>query len=719
MSSTVNIRKLNSSWTKYDIVKLVDIDSFDDLQEYISGVESIDSPVLRSFLGVKKLTDPLPSFWEQISKYPQFLKLFALIAAITTHHSTLTRMSRFADKGNMKGTYIYEKGKEFTNLRSALVVSGAALQKDRRSEKVPYSFSSLFESGEMGKIVKSLLENRLLKAGYSKEELKKNSFFYEACDKANMISALTLKKSQFKKWMEGSPLTIDEEVFSIKKLQAYSRIPMLRVNQWMNEWDDIDFDEEELRRKPKPYFYTFNIDARLLKRLSDVHARNTDRKSPQRKRSDRRVQEISNYIEGGFPWSTLSSEQQKMDEHVKLKMPGLLPTAIILNILSPDEIRNGCQIKKEDCLTIEDKIKNKEEYGKGKNEPFPTLIIPDRVFDEEWDPELKPIEIIDGQHRLWAFEETQNFNGNYELPVVAFDNLDRAWQAYLFYTINIKPVRINTSLGFDLYPMLRTQKWLETSKDGVLAYRESRAQELIELLWRYPQSPWHNRINMLGESGGSSMSQAAFVRTLIHSFFRQTKGLFASNFMNNDKQVLIWNRAQQAAFLILIWQSIYDKLQEAENLEWADKIREKYQVTESDPAFVGKESFLARDQGVRPLMVFTNDYFFTMMDREHFDLNKFIWTREMDERVVSDESIDLALEIFREDGDFVEYINSFAKTIINVDWRTPSATEDEEERKRQLIYRGSGGYAEYYSEIKNVFLERGDENIRNIVNEII
>lgn len=719
MSNTADIKKLKSSWTKYDIVKLVDIDSVEDIREYISGSKSINESVLRAYLGVEKLSDPLPTFWKEIEQHPRFLRLFALIAAITTHYSIVEKMGSFANKGNMNGTYLYESKKEFTNLRSALVVSGAALQKDRRSEKVPYTFSRLFENGEIGLIIRSLLENRLLRIGFTKAELANKQVFYQECYKANFISALTLKRGQFKKWVDGEALDIKDEVFSIQKLKAYSEIPMLRVNQWMNEWDDIDFNLEELRRKPKPYFYTFSIDARLLKRLSDVHARSTDRTSPQRRRSDRRVQEISGYIEGGFPWSTLSEEQQKMEEHNRLKMPGLLPTAIILNILSPGEERNGKQVKSEDCLIIDDQMKNPEEFDSKRKELFPILKIPERVFDEQWAPEVKPIEIIDGQHRLWAFDEEQNFSGNYELPVIAFENLDRAWQAYLFYTINIKPVRINTSLGFDLYPMLRTQKWLEASKDGVLAYRESRAQELVELLWRYPESPWHNRINMLGESGGLTISQSAFVRTLINSFFRQTKGMYASNFNRNGQQVLHWNRAQQAAFLILIWQAIKDALANAQNLEWANKIRGNQEEVSTDLAFTGKDSFLSRDQGVRPIMIFTNDYFFTLMDESRYSLNKFVWTGELDERVVSDESIDLALEIFREDENFIELINAFAQIIIQVDWRTPSARfNNEEERRQQSIYRGSGGYSEYYAEIKKVFQEKGDEFVKNIVNQI-
>ena len=53
----------------------------------------------------------------------------------------------------------------------------------------------------------------------------------------------------------------------------------------------------------------------------------------------------------------------------------------------------------------------------------------------------------------------------YELPVIAFQGLDVTWQAYLFYTINIKPKRINASLAYDLYPLLRVQDWLEKSPD--------------------------------------------------------------------------------------------------------------------------------------------------------------------------------------------------------------------------------------------------------------
>ena len=67
----------------------------------------------------------------------------------------------------------------------------------------------------------------------------------------------------------------------------------------------------------------------------------------------------------------------------------------------------------------------------------------------------------------------------FEVPVVAFRDLDVSWQAYLFYSVNVSPKRINRSLAFDLYPLLRTEDWLDQAEDTIV-YRESRAQELTE-----------------------------------------------------------------------------------------------------------------------------------------------------------------------------------------------------------------------------------------------
>ena len=170
--------------------------------------------------------------------------------------------------------------------------------------------------------------------------------------------------------------------------------------------------------------------------------------------------------------------------------------------------------------------------------------------------------MIDGQHRLWAFP-SDDLNGYFELPVVAFVGLDLSWQAYLFYTINIRPKKINASLAFDLYPLLRTEAWL-TKFEGHVIYRETRAQELVDLLWSYPESPWYHRINMLGErrNKGLTVTQASWVRSLLASFVKNWEGrrisiggLFGST-VGEHNTVLPWSRSEQAAFLILIGEFI-------------------------------------------------------------------------------------------------------------------------------------------------------------------
>src|SRR5690606_31132545 len=128
-----------------------------------------------------------------------------------------------------------------------------------------------------------------------------------------------------------------------------------------------------------------------------------------------------------------------------LKMPGWLPTAIIANILSPNTKRGNKIIDPKDIIKIS------EQNGLTK------ITLPQDASKSGWEPVVAPIEIIDGQHRLWAFEKDEKLKGNYELPVVAFYDLDISWQAYLFYTINIKPKKINASLAYDLYPILRVQ----------------------------------------------------------------------------------------------------------------------------------------------------------------------------------------------------------------------------------------------------------------------
>lgn len=720
-----DLTQLTASWTKYSAVQVLNsISSEDELKKYLSKKVGMDEPILRKFIGIKKLSDPIPQYWLDLQKYPDQKRLFGLLAAIFTHYQNIEDFAESHSTGDMKGVLKMQNGKNYTNLRSALVESGAAANSYRRKEEVPYDLTPLYERGAVGILFKQLLTERLTRIGYTKAELEK--YFYTICYGHRFHKAISLTEKDFQKWLEGTSLVESPLKYNLKQLKNYEKIQAFKVNQWLHEWDNIDFNNDDLRSKPDPHFLMFKMDARLLKRLSDVHRRKAEKSrsddpNTQRTHSVSRSEEIHKYIHGGFPWSTISKNQQEDPEYKELKMPGILPTAIIANILGPGSERGNYSIKESDLIKVPK-----------TDSDFLELELPSSAFQEEWDPDLKPIEIIDGQHRLWAFDENEKIEGNYEVPVVAYYDLDRAWQAYLFYTINIKPVKINTSLGYDLYPLLRTQKWLESSKEGLIFYRENRAQELVEALWSYKESPWKNRVKMLGEGDGN-ISQAAFIRALTNSFFKKSVeqtswgmgGLFSDIIKRGKKiQVLTWNRSQQAGFLILLWDLIAHSVDKDRcKEEWAIRIRKeekKEEILESlDPAFTSKNSFLSRDQGVRGISMFANDFFFSLANSENWNLNEIEWEDDLDDRTIESASIDKAIAEFKSHAIY-PIMRAFATEISKMDWRTPSADFEDNpvQKDKQMKYKGGSGYREVWNSLALLFKKSSHDVIKEQAEEL-
>jgi len=723
----VSINRLKSSWTKFDSVKVINIIGNNELDYYFQNNNEIDNPVLMNYLGINSLNDKIPQYWRTvIEDFPKQRKLFTLLAGIFTHHENIEAFADSYSTVNMGGVFkMGDGGKHQTNLRSALVEGGASLTSYRRKAEVPYDFSRIFEQENIGRLFKSLLQDRLLKVGY-KENVVQNGFYDIAFDN-NFHKAISLNKVQFRNWLEGKAVfQIKDFKYDFEKLKTkYKTIKTFKVDQWLNEWNEVNFDMP-MRDKPMGSFYIFKIDIRLLKRISDVHRRKAHKSrmedlNVQRGLKEDRTLEIRKYVHKGFPLSVVSDKASEEPENQILKMPGFLPTAILVNILGSGQKRGNSILNDRDLIEI-------------SNTGEPEIILPDQIFSTEWNPELKPFEVIDGQHRLWAFDETENIDGEFEVPVVAYYNLDRAWQAYLFYVINIKPKKINTSLGYDLYPLLRTQEWLENSKEGLKVYRETRAQELVEAMWIYPESPWYKRISMLGEEA-SSISQNAFIRALSDSYFKKSRkgisGLF-SDVLKKKNEELKWVRAQQAAFLILLWDEIAKALApeitKVGELEWVDKLRkENSQLNifekelQLDKAFVSKNSNLSRDQGVTGISMFSNDFFYVIANEPEIDFNDIEWDNEIDERQIEQSSIDLAINKFQ-NHQIYSFIELFAKEVIKFDWRTSGAEfEDPSKGEMQKKYRGSGGYREIWNDLLKHFLNSNNEKITkyaNILNQL-
>ena len=366
-----------------------------------------------------------------------------------------------------------------------------------------------------------------------------------------------------------------------------------------------------------------------------------------------------------------------------------------MNILSGIDKRRGKKVQPEHLITIE----RDGEFG------F-QLVMPSA--DSLKDVELAPLEVIDGQHRLWAFDEADGGEpvpDDFEPPVVAFNGLDVAWQAYLFWSINVSPKRINPSHAFDLYPLLRTQDWLE--RVGELnVYREARAQELTEIMHTSQVSPWLNRINMLGERGIIGVSQAAWVRSLLASFFSTGRGsgrfgLFQSNLIQ-DQEPLSWTRGQQAAFLICFWKDI-----ESQIVDGAAHLWIRQYGSDRKRALIDRTSMLNQDMGVRAALSVYNDIFYQFAEDWHLDR----WYGTSRAGAPTDEK-DIAENIAAlERCPFRAHIESLAKAIAEFDWRSldgPKVKDDEEAEVRKRSYRGSGGYSSLREDVLNSIAQSND-----------
>jgi hypothetical protein len=487
------------------------------------------------------------------------------------------------------------------------------------------------------------------------------------------------------------------------------KVPALKVHQWLKGWDKVDFAPKSHRRRPEPHYYMFSLPAVELRSLSGIARRQVSGMIPraadlaiQRQHDPDRSMEIGRFVEFGYPWSTLSESKRESREFNDLRKPGWLPTAIVINILQPGDKRRDQKVAAGDIVRVNGSVENH------------WIILPYSKWSKSWQPSsLPPFEVIDGQHRLWAFEKESDVN--FQLPVVAFYGLDISWQAYLFWTINIMPKRINPSLAFDVYPLLRAEDWLDRA-EGHAVYRETRSQELTEALWSHPKSPWYDRINMLGERQNPWVTQSAWVRSLMATFVRrwhgrgsQPGGLFGSRLKEGD-EVLGWSRAQQAAFLIYAWQALQSEIQNSKEY-WAIELR-KLREKESDKlgnkddrAFYGPHSLIVTDQGVRGYLHILNDLCFVMAPRLKLDS----WHVEKTAAASDEGAVNLTLKSI-EKHPVSTFLRKVANGLVSFDWRTSSALGlSEEERRNKLVFRGSSGYRELRIQLlEHLAAQKGD-----------
>ena len=202
----LDLTKLKTSWTKYDIVQVLDVVySVETIQKYMKGEATINEPILKAFLGVKTLNDPIPAYWIDIQKYSdKEKKLFALAALLFTHHEVIDQFSNVFSHGNMKGVAIINGDKASTNLRSALVNSGATDPSNRRQKEVPYDFTPLITNYNIGPLFKQVLLQRFDVCGLKDPT---DEEFFSLSYKYHFPAVLGLTNDQYYNWIKGLSLT--------------------------------------------------------------------------------------------------------------------------------------------------------------------------------------------------------------------------------------------------------------------------------------------------------------------------------------------------------------------------------------------------------------------------------------------------------------------------------------------------------------------------------
>jgi hypothetical protein len=493
---------------------------------------------------------------------------------------------------------------------------------------------------------------------------------------------------------------------SKKTTSTESPVPALKVHQWLESWNSVNFDPKQGQgRPPVNHFLIFSLKATSLKALTGVYRRSTGGAKAraldpnvQRGHEEDRSTTIREFVRHGFPWCEMGEAKREAAGADDLRKPGWLPTAILINILLPGEERNGNKIPENDLVHI-------EEQGSGA-----LVHLPKTFHGPAWEPnKVFPFEVIDGQHRLWAFEDFDD--DTFELPVVAFQGLSPGWQAYLFWSVNITPKKINRSLAFDLYPLLRQQTWLDKFS-GHSIYRDTRCQELVEALWSFQTSVWYQRINMLGETKdkreykGPSVTQAAWIRSLGHTFVKtwdersdRIGGLFGSA-PSEHTPVIPWNRPMQAAFLIFAGQAIQEAVK-ASHSKWALFLRDIGDTNLNrgdDPAFYGSYSLLSTDQGIRGILYVMNDL--CLIQSSFLQLADWSWEsiakqpNRKSAAATDEEVVTIALKSLTKEP-VVDFLTAIARQLATYDWRTSSTPElTDAERLKQAVFRGSSGYKE-------------------------
>lgn len=200
MKTQFDYSKVRVSWTKYDIVYIIDVVESREALDKFRSIGGINDSILKAFLGVDSLSNPIPDFWDEVFKWPEAVrKCFAVFLFAFTNSTHAKQMIASSMISPMHGKFIVDGSKQSTNWRSLLVQSGLASRTDRRNFEVPFDGRQLLNDITYGKVMRKALENLIQRYAdnYDANE------FYEICNANDFPSILGMDAELFCQWTGG------------------------------------------------------------------------------------------------------------------------------------------------------------------------------------------------------------------------------------------------------------------------------------------------------------------------------------------------------------------------------------------------------------------------------------------------------------------------------------------------------------------------------------
>ncbi len=204
MKSDFDFWKVSVSWTKFDIVRVLDlVDNREVMMSYYNRESPMDPSVLRSALLLKNDGDPLPAFWDEVMSWDIRIRRYFMFFLILFSNANEAQSFSSSFEGAFRGSFLVEKkNKVHTNLRSLLIESGLSSLALRRAQTVPFDGSILLNEVEVGPVFREALScyiDKNSKAYYSEE-------FDDICSENGFHRLVGMSQEDFHVWLSGESL---------------------------------------------------------------------------------------------------------------------------------------------------------------------------------------------------------------------------------------------------------------------------------------------------------------------------------------------------------------------------------------------------------------------------------------------------------------------------------------------------------------------------------